>query len=102
ALDAGAFVWLEEEPAPHLRGLRSGLRHRFSRDLGLVQSTDPLDGGWPLSLAPSTQDPATYEPGALRLTATPVWLADVDFADVVVELAAEGGSPEVLLRGAGG
>lgn len=102
ALDAGAFVWLEEEPAPHLRGLRSGLRHRFSRDLGLVQSTDPLDGGWPLSLAPSTQDAATYEPGALRLTATPVWLADVDFADVVVELAAEGGSPEVLLRGAGG
>lgn len=97
ALDAGAFAWIEEEPAPRLVGVRTGVRHRYSRDLGLLQLTEALDGTWPLHLFPARLGAASFEAGRLELGSDPVWLTDVDFADVRIELDASGPAPSVLL-----
>lgn len=101
ALDAGAFVWIDEAPAPRLVGVRTGVRHRYSRDLGLLQLTDPLDGAWPLHLCPERLGGARFEGRRLELGPEPVWLTDVDFEDLTVELVASGPLPVVRLSAVG-
>lgn len=98
SLDPGAFLWIEETSRPRVRGLRTAVRHRFTRDLALLTLTHPEDAGWPLHLAPARPGAAVYGDRALELTEAPVWLTDVDFADVDLELRWEGSVPVVYLN----
>ncbi len=101
ALDPGAFVWISEGPGgAHLQGLRSDTRRRFSRDVGLVVQTAITDAGWPLHLAPDRAPDAPGAPrydGRLVLDEGPVWLTDVDFADVSLSIETTGTPPIVHL-----
>jgi len=97
ALDPGAFVWIEEAMEPRLRGLRTGVRHRFTNDLALLVTTDPFDSGWPLHLAPSHAGAATYEERELLLTTLPVWLTDVELLDFDLSVTFSGAAPVVYL-----
>lgn len=98
AIDAGAFVWLADGEETGLHGVRNGVRGRYARDVGLLVQTAPLDSAWPLHLSPA-QKRAEVDAGGrtLRLLDAPVWLTDVDFADVDVELECEGDLPLVWL-----
>lgn len=98
ALDASSFVWLASNDEPRLFGVRTGLRNRYARDLGLLVQTAPLDSTWPLHLAPGrARTGLSPFDGSLRLQSEPTWLTDVDFADVDVTLEADETLPIVWL-----
>ncbi len=97
SVDLGAFVWLDGENEPRLRGTRAGTRDRFARDVALLTLTAPLDSSWPLHLAPSAARTEFPFDGSLTLLSEPAWLTDVDFANVDVEVTFDGQAPLLWL-----
>ncbi len=104
ALDADTFAWVDDAERGELVGLRLGARSRFTRDVALVLSSDPLDPLRPEHLVPTRALAAggTNYDGALNLVdpELTVLVADTDYADVTVQLRVAGpGLPRVLLGG---
>jgi hypothetical protein len=111
AIDPDAFVWLDDDAnGEHgeLVGLRLGTRNRYAQDVALVLSSDPLDPGRPMHLAPASPLDASevYDGGQLHLApnddgglGVTVWVTDTDYADVSisVHLGADSALPVLVL-----
>lgn len=115
ALGPDAFVWLDDDDsAGVLVGLRLGTRNRFTQDLALVLSSDPLEAR-PQHLVPEAPpgSAVTYD-GELTLRSAAfraerqmsdqrpdvaVRVADTDYADVTVKLQLARGAPPLVLLG---
>jgi hypothetical protein len=103
SLAPDTFVWMDESSSGgELVGVRLGARSRFTRDVALVLSSEPLDPLRPAHLVPvrPLRDSGTHYDGALTLTdpGLAVLVADTDYADVTLRLGVAGeGLPRVLL-----
>jgi hypothetical protein len=101
ALDPDAFVWMDDDgSAGQLMGLRLGTRNRFTQDLSLVLSSDPL-ATRPQHLAPERpigQD-VSYD-GALTLSGpVTIRVPDTDYGDVTLKLHLIEGAPPLVQLG---
>lgn len=102
ALDAGAFVWLDDGDPPGLLGARFGARNPHSRDVPLVALTDDVDSLWPLHLVPDRRpsDGTVSYDGELELSEGSAWISDALYRGFAGKLTlSEGKPPLVLLDG---
>ena len=111
AIDPGAFVWLAPEGDHNsLFGLRHDTRGRYTRDLALLQQTDPNDPERPLHVVPDfrpSADSLVYD-DRLRLGGdgsvpteriASVFVTDTVYADIDLTLELESGPPPLVLLG---
>jgi hypothetical protein len=101
ALEPDAFVWMDDDGAAgQLIGLRLGTRNRFTQDLSLVLSSDPIETR-PQHLVPERpigQD-VSYD-GRLTLSGpVTIHVADTDYGDVTIKLHLVAGEPPQVLLG---
>jgi hypothetical protein len=111
AIDAGAFVWLAPDSEGNsLFGLRHDTRGAYTRDLGLLQRTDPNDPQRPLHVAPDFRagSASVVFDGRLRLGGTgsgliervaTVFVTDTVYADLDLTLELDAGPPPLVLLG---
>lgn len=94
-VDPDAFVWMDDDgSAGQLIGLRLGTRNRFTQDLALVLSSDPL-AIRPQHLVPERPigEDVSYD-GRLTLSGSvTVRIADTDYGDVTLALHLVAGDP---------
>jgi hypothetical protein len=110
-IDSGAFVWLApDEDHNSLFALRHDTRGAYTRDLGLLQRTDPNDPGRPLHVAPDFRpgSASVLYDGKLRLGGdgllpieriASVFVSDTTYADLDMTLELESGPPPLVLLG---
>jgi hypothetical protein len=96
------FVWIGPGDLPALFGFRASTRSRYSNDVGLVATTQPLDPLWPAHLSPDrapsnglyTERAFELEPGGAV-----VYVTDALYGDVAIEVEFDAGPPPALLFG---
>jgi hypothetical protein len=111
AIDPGAFVWLAPDGDGNaLFGLRHDTRGAYTRDLGLLQLTDPSDPRRPLHVSPDFRagSGSVIYDGRLRLGGdgsgpieriASVFVTDTVYADLDLTLELESGPPPLVLLG---
>jgi len=103
SLQPDTFVWIDDTGQHgELVGLRLGTRNRYTQDLALVLSSDPLDPSRPQHLVPNRPlGRGTGYDGALTLKGdVTVRIADTDYEDVTLDIHLRADVPPLVLLGA--